>query len=94
MLEDSEAGALVVIGGKTARGGHTPGVDEEIQFARNAKLPVFVFGSVGGRSSELSAAATPTQRAGLSRMPAEFNDALASSLDYARLSQTILEALA
>ena len=62
MLNDSEAGALVVIGGKTARGGHTPGVDEEIQLARTAGLPVYIFGSVGGRSSEISATMTLAER--------------------------------
>ena len=93
MLEDPEAGALVVIGGKTARGGHTPGVDEEIQLARSANLPVFVFGSVGGRSSELSAAASPALRAELSRLPDEVNEALANSLDYARLSEAIVASL-
>jgi SLOG cluster3 family/TIR domain len=93
MLQDPDAGALVVIGGKTSRGGHVPGVDEEIQLALQAKLPVFVFGSVGGRSSELSAAATAAKRAELSRLPDKLNEELASSFDYSRLSQMIMEAL-
>lgn len=54
MIEDASAAAMVVIGGKTALGGHVPGVDEEIQLAIQAKLPVFIVGTAGGRSAEIA----------------------------------------
>lgn len=91
MLNDAEAGALVVIGGKTSRGGHSPGVDEEIRFARDAGIRVYIFGSVGGRSSQLSAAMTPAERAALSGLSEDASDALATSLDYSRLAGLIVD---
>lgn len=91
MLNDPEAGALVVIGGKTARGGHSPGVDEEIQLARKAGLPVHIFGSVGGRSSELSAAMSPADRVAISGLSENSTEELATSLDYSRLAKLILD---
>lgn len=91
MLSDTEAGALVVIGGKTARGGHLPGIDEEIQLAREAALPVYIFGSVGGRSSQLSAAMTPAERGTFSGLAENDSEELATSLDYSRLAKLILD---
>jgi hypothetical protein len=91
MLNDTEAGALVVIGGKTSRGGHSPGVDEEIQIARAAGLPVYIFGSVGGRSSELSAAMTPAERVAFSGLSESASEELATSLDYSRVAKMILD---
>lgn len=54
MIGDVEAVALIALGGKTSAGGHNPGIDEEIEIARKYGVPVFLIGSVGGRSSELS----------------------------------------
>jgi SLOG cluster2/TIR domain len=93
MLSDSEAGVLVVIGGKTARGGHSPGIDEEIAIAKENGLPVFIFGSVGGRSSEITGAMTTAERSALNGQPAKVNDAFATSLDYSRLAQMIIASL-
>ena len=69
MLQDKEAGGLVVIGGKMARGGHVPGVDEEIALARAAGLPVYIIGSVGGRSGELLSGMSLTERVELNGLP-------------------------
>ena len=91
MLKDPEAAALVVIGGKTKRGGHSPGVDEEMDIARGAGLPVYVFGSVGGRSSELIAAMMPAERAALNGQPESINEEFATSFDYGRLAKIILD---
>ncbi|MFE3898553.1 MULTISPECIES: TIR domain-containing protein [unclassified Priestia] len=55
MIEDPEAIALIALGGKTDVGGHLPGVDEEIELAKSLGIPVFVIGSVGGRTAQLSA---------------------------------------
>jgi hypothetical protein len=76
--------------GKTSRGGHSPGVDEEIQIARAAGLPVYIFGSVGGRSSELSAAMTPAERVAFSGLSESASEELATSLDYSRIAKLIL----
>jgi len=69
MLCDPEAGALVVIGGKTFRNGHIPGIDEEIAIAREKRMPIFILGSVGGRSSEIISEMTPSDRAALNGDP-------------------------
>ena len=93
MLSDPEAGALVVIGGRTARGGHAPGIDEEISLARSYGLPVFIIGSVGGRSSEIVGEMTAAQRAELNGQADNVNEAFAVSLDYSRLAQLVLGVL-
>lgn len=54
MIEDNEAIALICLGGKTKAGGHAPGIDEEIRLAKKMKIPIFLIGSVGGRSAELA----------------------------------------
>ncbi|MBC7838408.1 MAG: TIR domain-containing protein [Nitrospiraceae bacterium] len=93
MLSDSEAGALVAIGGKTARGGHTPGIDEEIAIAKEIGLPVFIFGSVGGRSSEIIGGMTSAELNALNGQPQDINQAFTTSLDYSRLAQVIIASL-
>ena len=90
MIRDPDAGALVVIGGKKARPGLPPGVDEEIALAREARLPVYIVGSVGGRSSELSSAMDRTERNALNNLPDTAQTMLATSLDYGALAQLIL----
>lgn len=89
MLSDPEAGALVVIGGKTSRGGHAPGIDEEIAIARERRLPVFILGSVGGRSSEIISEMSPTDRAALNWQSEAINEAFATDVDYSRLAQIV-----
>jgi hypothetical protein len=89
MLSDPEAGALVVIGGKTSRGGHIPGIDEEIAIARARRLPIFILGSVGGRSSEVIGEMASTDRVALNGQPEAINDAFATDVDYSRLAQIV-----
>jgi hypothetical protein len=90
MLSDPQAGALVVIGGKTSRGGHIPGIDEEIAIAREMKVPIFILGSVGGRSSEIIRDMTPEDRATLNGQPEDINGAFATDVDYSRLAQIVV----
>ncbi|MEG9437833.1 TIR domain-containing protein [Edaphobacter sp. HDX4] len=92
MLNDPHASALVVIGGKTARGGHIPGIDEEVAIARERRLPVFIFGSVGGRSSEIISRMTPADRVALNGQSEAINESFASDLDYSRLAQIVINA--
>ncbi len=53
MINDEDVVAMIVLGGKTSAGGHNPGIDEEISIAQKRGVPVFLLGSVGGRSSEI-----------------------------------------
>lgn len=55
MINDTEAIAMIVIGGKEAKDSLTkiPGIDEEIKLAKAKGLPVFVIGSTGGRSATI-----------------------------------------
>ena len=87
MLNDPEVGALVVIGGKTSRGGHIPGIDEEIAIAREKGIPVFIVGSVGGRSSQIISEMLPADRVALNGQSEEINDAFANDIDYSRLAE-------
>lgn len=55
MISDEEAIAMICIGGKDKDTSLTtkPGLDEEIEFATERGLKVFVLGSTGGRCKEL-----------------------------------------
>ncbi|MGL4863112.1 MAG: hypothetical protein ACRC4T_08340 [Cetobacterium sp.] len=55
MISDEEAIAMICIGGKDKDTSLTakPGLDEEIDFAKQRNLKVFVLGSTGGRCKEL-----------------------------------------
>jgi len=48
MINDRQAAGLVAVGGRTKSEQHSPGLDEEIDLALKAKLPVFLIGSAGG----------------------------------------------
>lgn len=94
MISDAQAAGLVAIGGRTRAGGHSPGVDEEIELARKVGLPVFLVGSAGGRTAELgaemSAAGWPDPLNGLT---AEQNQELLVSPDYGMLANMVLDEL-
>ena len=93
MLNDPEVGALVAIGGKTSRGGHSPGVDEEILIARERGIPVFIVGSVGGRSSQLISEILPAERVAMNGQSEEINESFAVDIDYSRLAQVVVSAV-
>lgn len=94
MINDAHAVGLVVIGGRTATGGHAPGVDEEIRLARERGLAVFFVGSAGGRAAELCARMKADGwRDKANSMPVEDNEELLSSLDYGVLANKVLDAL-
>lgn len=94
MIEDQEAIALIALGGKTNGGGHLPGVDEEIELAKSVGIPVFIIGSVGGRTAQLSAA---YQSNGWIDMPNNLsnleNEELMISKDYRNIANKILKHL-
>lgn len=94
MIADDSAIALVCLGGKTKLGGHQPGVDEEIALAKSRGLPVFIIGSVGGRSAEIAQYQNKigwTEK--INNLSAEDNIELMTSVDYKSLSNKILNSL-
>lgn len=94
MIKNNEARCMVVIGGKTARPGIPPGIDEEIELARAYNIPVFLIGSVGGRTAEI---ATELHLNGWKEKPNdmsnEFNDELMVSLDYGLLASKLFDTI-
>lgn len=94
MIDDPEAVCLVAMGGKTNRPDILPGIDEEIKLARRRGLPVFVVGSVGGRTAEI---ATEMDAAGWSDCPnaqtKDFNRDLMLDTDYNVLANKILDSV-
>lgn len=94
MIKDKGAIALIVMGGKTEANGHTPGVDEEISLARSVGMPVFVIGSVGGRSAKIASELDADGwRANWNDLSVEENKLLMSSPDYRLLADLILNHL-
>jgi hypothetical protein len=94
MIADDSAIALVCLGGKTKSGGHQPGVDEEIALAKSKGLPVFIIGSVGGRSAEIAQYYNEigwTEK--INSLSIEDNIELMTSVDYKSLSNKILNSL-
>ncbi|MEK4836059.1 SLOG domain-containing protein [Bacillus sp. FSL L8-0152] len=92
MIDDPDALCMVVIGGKTKRHGIPPGIDEEIKLARSRRLPVFLIGSAGGRTAEITAEMDADDwNQNLNDLPSEFNHELMVSLDYSALANDILD---
>ena len=94
MISDDKAIALVCMGGKTKSEGHQPGVDEEIALAKSNGLPVFIIGSVGGRSAEIAQYYNNigwTEK--INNLSVEDNIELMTSFDYKFLSNKILNSL-
>jgi hypothetical protein len=84
----------VAIGGRTDEGGqHVPGIDEEIELARNAGLPVCLIGAPGGRSAELASVEAGRDWSGLGNGLGSVNELLATDEDYETLVEQIWETL-
>lgn len=94
MINHEKAACMIVIGGKTQRPGIPPGIDEEILLARSQNIPVFLIGSVGGRTAEI---ASKLDKDGWVNKPnqlsVELNRELLISTDYARLANKIFDSL-
>ncbi|BBB90273.1 MAG TPA: TIR domain-containing protein [Methylomusa anaerophila] len=94
MIQDKEAAAMVVMGGKTNRADIPPGVDEEIELAKAAGLPVFIIGSVGGRAAELASLLDADNwKEKPNHLSPAFNHELMVSLDYSLMAKEILDKL-
>ncbi|MFJ8257191.1 TIR domain-containing protein [Peribacillus asahii] len=94
MINHEDAACMIVIGGKTQRPGIPPGVDEEILLAQSQNIPVFLIGSVGGRTAEI---ASELHKEGWKKRPnqlsEELNQELMISPDYARLANKLFDSL-
>lgn len=92
MIEDDKAACLIALGGKTGNGGHSPGVDEEIALARANDIPIFIIGSVGGRSAEI---AYELDRSGwvdkINDLSYQENKELMVSMDFRVIANKILK---
>ena len=94
MIQDEEAVCMVVMGGKTKRPDIPPGVDEEIELAKAAHLPVFLVGSAGGRTAELASVLDMNDwKERPNYMSPAFNHELMVSMDYSVLANEILDNL-
>lgn len=94
MISDERAIALIALGGKTDRDGHVPGIDEEIELAKKAGIPVFIIGSVGGRTSQLSAEYKKRNWVDIpNNLSKSENNELMLSKDYSSIANKILSHL-
>lgn len=94
MVSDSCALGMVVIGGKTSVGGHSPGVDEEIDLAKRAGLPIFLIGSVGGRSAQIATELDKQDwKKTLNGLTNQQNKQLLFSTDYTTLANVVLKSV-
>ncbi|MCD9020221.1 TIR domain-containing protein [Cohnella silvisoli] len=92
MIGDNEALGLIALGGKTKAGGHSPGVDEEITLAQEKGLPVYLIGSVGGRTAEIAVEMDQKSwEPSINTLSTRDNQELMKSLDYQMLSKNILD---
>lgn len=92
MIQESHAEALICLGGRIKQDKSQQGVDEEIRLAREIGMPVFLSGSVGGRSSEL--AAELWRRQGwqeINDAGAELNENILYSMNHRKMAHKILE---
>lgn len=83
MINRESVKALICLGGVIREGNINEGIDEEIRIARENNIPVFVVGSVGGRSSQIASEHMQKKDwSNLNNESYDFNEELALSLDY------------
>ncbi|WBW98852.1 SLOG domain-containing protein [Oceanirhabdus sp. W0125-5] len=91
MIAREEVKALICLGGKKKSECESPGIDEEIKIAQENNIPVFLIGSVGGRSAELAAEYKKNGKWNeLNNEGLEFNEELMLDLDYGKLVNDII----
>lgn len=84
--------ALICLGGVIRDGDVSQGIDEEIKIAKSNNIPVFLIGSVGGRSTQLSSEYMNTGSWHyLNKESESLNSDLALSLDYVTLANKIID---
>lgn len=94
MIQESNACAMICFGGRIKTDKKLQGVDAEIQLAREKGIPVFLSGSVGGRSSELAAELNRENRwEELNDAGAELNERLLYDLNHRKMARQIMKFL-
>jgi len=94
MINRKTVKALICLGGVIRDGDTTQGIDEEIKIARANNIPIFIVGSVGGRSSQLAAEKVKTGVwIEFNNESKEFNESLALNLDYRNMADKIINVI-
>jgi hypothetical protein len=93
MVGDGSLVAVVAIGGRTSEANtHSPGVEEEVELARQRGLPVYLLGRAGGHTATMiercRAEGAPWSSLANAMSPSE-NHELARTDDYWRVARTI-----
>ncbi|MCC5439665.1 SLOG domain-containing protein [Clostridium botulinum] len=96
MFATDNISALICIGGKIKRDNpNKQGVDEEIKLARNTNIPVFLVGSVGGRSSEKANELKNARKWNeINDASSEVNEEFLYNMDYRSLAKKLFDHVA
>ncbi len=94
MISRPTVKAIICLGGIIREDGTLQGIDQEIKIARDNNIPVFLVGSVGGRSSQLASEYRKTgDWSDLNKESKLFNDKLALNLDYRSLANMLINVI-
>lgn len=95
MINRPNVKALICLGGKIRDHATSQGIDEEIRIAKANNIPIYLIGSVGGRSSQLAAEYKVSGKwSELNKAPAHLNEQLMFSFDYRKLINQVMNDLA
>lgn len=94
MIKRDSVKALICLGGVIRDDNTNQGIDEEIKLARENNIPVFIIGSVGGRSSQIASEYIKNERwKEINSESDELNEELALSLDYMSLANKVISSI-
>lgn len=90
MIQRKNVKALVCLGGKIRDSKTQEGIREEIDLAKQANIPVFVVGSVGGCSSKVAKEYRELGWSEINSAPSDLNDKFCDDIDYYNMTQEML----
>lgn len=90
MIQRESVKALVCLGGKIKDNKKEEGIREEIELARQKKIPVFIVGSVGGCSSQVALEYKDAGWNKLNDAPIELNQEFIEGIDYYKMAQEMI----
>ena len=93
MIQREEVKALICIGGKRKKDSLEEGIREEINFAREYHIPVFIIGSAGGCANVVGNEYKEQGWSNLNNAPEKLNNELLVNPDYFSLVQEVLDYL-
>lgn len=92
MICNNEVLAVICLGGKIKDDKSQQGVDIEVELARQAKIPVALVGTVGGRSSEYAAEMIQSGKwNNINNWGRELNEQLFYNVNHRLMSKKILD---